>query len=431
MKIKFVQNFINIIIGKKRLSINFVDIQKKYKIQIKKLSKKLKKGQKIKVAFLHMYATDIQNLCIFEKMLESDIFDPYFIVNPDVSRSKENFDFVYNKAKKELINTYGKDRVLDGYDYRTNKFIDFTKNFDIATTNNPYDGMAHKYYKIKYWARKKVPLFYISYFYMGRCFVSIQNLCSDEYSCFWKFFAENDNVLNMAKKYQKIKGQNVVVAGCPKLDNLAKIKTIEKKRKMIIVAPHHTIDDDEKSVGGFLQYSDELLKIVKKYENVDFVFRPHPLLFENLRTKYWGKEKSEKYLEDLLANENVKYSTEGDYQTLFVNSDALIHDCGSFSAEYLCIGKPCAYFYKKGINPEKIWTDFGKGCINQHYLIHNSEELNSFIKNIVIDGQDYKKQDRELFANKYIKVNFPNSADVIYKNLISSFSEEECEERIS
>lgn len=41
MKIKFVQNFINIIIGKKRLSINFVDIQKKYKIQIKKSKAKL------------------------------------------------------------------------------------------------------------------------------------------------------------------------------------------------------------------------------------------------------------------------------------------------------------------------------------------------------------------------------------------------------
>ena len=49
------------------------------------------KGKKqIKVAFLHMYATDCQNLCIYEAMLKSDLFDPYFIVNPDIYRSYDN-----------------------------------------------------------------------------------------------------------------------------------------------------------------------------------------------------------------------------------------------------------------------------------------------------------------------------------------------------
>ena len=256
---------------------------------------------------------------------------------------------------------------------------------------------------------------------MGRCFVGIENLKSEAFSYFWKIFAENEYVLKLAQKYEIIKGQNIVVSGSPKMDKLANIKVQEKSKKMIIIAPHHTIDDDEKSVGGFLQYSDILLQLPKKYPNINFVFRPHPLLFENLRTKYWGREKSEKYLAELLSNDNVSYSTEGDYLKLFVESDALIHDCGSFCAEYLYTGKPCAYLYKKGINPDAILTDFGKKCIDSHYLIKIPREIEKFIEDVIINGDDYLKNKRKDFVEKSITVNYPSSTDYIMKNLWESF----------
>lgn len=420
MRIQVIQDIIDVLRDKKHSKKYFLNVQKGICKSINNLKIKIKNGEKIKVAFLFMYATDCQNLSIFEKMLESDsIFDPYFIVNPDVMRSKENWDYNYNRSKDELIKKYGINRVLDGV--KNGEFIDYTGDFDIATTNNPYDGMAHKFFKVDYWAQKHIPIFYISYFYMGRCFVSIDNLKSSEFSCFWKVFAENEYVLKLAKKYEIIKGKNLVVSGSPKMDALSKIKLNTDEKKRIIIAPHHTIDDNEKSVGGFLQYSDILLELPQKYPEIDFIFRPHPLLFENLRTKYWGKEKSDKYLTDLLSNKNVIYSTEGDYMELFVNSSALIHDCGSFSAEYLYTQKPCAYLFKKGINPDLIWTDFGKKCINLHYKINKTDDLYDFIDNVIINGNDYMKEQRSAYVFDNVAINYPNSTSFIIENLTKEF----------
>ena len=230
MQIKFIQTLIDKIRGKNLSNISIKKLQNNFDKKIKKLKNK----NKIKVAFLHMYATDIQNLTIFDAMLQDDYFEPFFIVNPDVSRSKENFDYQYKRSLEELRKKYGNNKVLEGYNYVTNSYIDYTKEFDIATTNNPYDLMSHKFFKISYWAKKNIPMFYISYFYMGRCHVSIDNLKMPQFSYLWKFFAENDYVLELAKKYEILKGNNIVVTGSPKMDKLATINIDSNNRNNIL-----------------------------------------------------------------------------------------------------------------------------------------------------------------------------------------------------
>lgn len=418
MHLTIFQDFIDIIRGKKRTYLYFNMFRNAYKKRISKLSEKYKNGEKIKVAFLHMYATSIQDVCVFDEMLKDDVFEPYFIVNPDVYRSKENFDYNYNRTKNELIEKYGNERVLDGYNYEKDEYVDYTNNFDIATTNNPYDAMAHQYFKIKYWALKKIPMFYISYFYMGRCHVTVDNLINNEFSYLWTIFAENKTVLDLAKKYQTIKGKNIVITGYPKMDKLSTLDmTNNNDKKIVIIAPHHTIQDNELSLGGFLQYYDAILQLPKKYPEITFVFRPHPMLIENLNTLYWGEEKTKQYMDELLSNENVIYSTEGDYLELFAKSDALIHDCGSFLAEYLYTDKPCAYLYKKGLNADKVWTELGKGMVDCHYIVNNSVDLDKFIEDVVIKGDDSLKEKRKKWFENNIKMDYPNVTKNIYKIL--------------
>lgn len=421
MHIGFIQNLIDVIRCKKTTYLCFCMMHNAYKKKISILAKKYKNGEKIKVAFLHMYATSIQNVGIFDEMLKDNVFDPYFIVNPDISRSKEHFDYNYSRTKKELIDKYGEKRVLDGYDYEKGEYIDYTEMFDIATTNNPYDVMAQQYFKIKYWALKKIPMFYVSYFYMGRCHVTIDNLKNDEFSYFWTIFAENNMVLKLAKKYQTIKGKNIIVTGYPKMDKLSSLDAPKKDRKQVIIAPHHSINNDVASVGCFLQYFNKILDLPTKYPQIDFVFRPHPILLENLRTVYWGEEKTNQYLEKLLANKNVYYSTEGDYLELFAKSDALIHDCGSFLAEYLYTGKPCAYMYKKELNPDKVWTKLGKGMLDCHYVIKKEDDIDYFLENVVLKEKDYLVEKRKSFFEKNIKMGYPNVTENIYRELKSEF----------
>ena len=76
MRIKFIQNIIDILRGKRNnrhSKAYFLRIRKSILNKIQKIKKKASKnGKKIKVAFLFMYATDCQNLSLFEKMLEQD-----------------------------------------------------------------------------------------------------------------------------------------------------------------------------------------------------------------------------------------------------------------------------------------------------------------------------------------------------------------------
>ncbi len=375
------------------------------------LRDKYKQDGRIKVAFLHMYASSLQCYGIFDKMLNSEIFDPYWIVNPDVLRSKENFDKQYEHTKETLIAKYGIHRVLDGYDYKNDKFIDFTDQFDLATTTNPYEGMANKLFQIRYWT-SKVPMFYISYFYMGRCFVTVTNLKNPQFNHFSWIFAENNFVKELAEKYQAVQGRNIFVTGYCKMDSIKDIKITQRKRKRIIISPHHLIEKGEMNCGAFFDYCEDLLILPQKYKNIDFVYRPHPMLEEKLNN-IWGEEKTQKWLNKMLSYSNVTYSTEGDYLELFVNSDALIHDCGSFMAEYLFTNHPCAYLKKNTANYDKIHTDFGHRCENVHYKIYTKNDLFNFIDQVVIKEKDGMKEIREKFAKSEIMINFPNVTDNI------------------
>lgn len=426
--IRYIQGFFKILAGEKILKLSLEENSKftvktilnKEKINenIKKIKIKVKNGEKIKVAFLMMYSSAIQDLGLFELMLKSNIFQPYLIINPDVLRSQENMISTYKHTKDEIIKKYGENNVLDGYIIDTGHFNDYSDNFDMMITNMPYDLMAHDFFKIKYWAGKSIPIIYISYFYMGRCHVTVSNLKSAEFSLFWKFFAENNFVKKLSEKFQIIKGTNVVVTGYPKFDEFNKIEKKQRERKRVIIAPHHTIFNSSIDVGGFLEYYDLLLELPQKYPNIDFVFRPHPLLIQNLKKpSFWGETKTELYLSKLLSSPNITYSTEGNYYDLFVNSDALIHDCGSFMAEYLCTGHPCAYYMRSSVNMSKAWTKFGRQCLDLHYKLKHKSDFYKFLDDVVIRGNDTKKEERNTFAQKEILINYPNVTKTIFEYL--------------
>ncbi len=401
-------------IGKLYTRIDAVLYQRKIQKKIQTLHSK----KTIKVAFLHMYATSCQNLCIFDKMLESDLFDPYFIVNPDVARSYDNLIEQYSRTVKFLTEKYGISRVLLGYDVNKKTYTDYTQEFDFMTTNNPYDDMAHKYFKIKYWGKKSIPIFYISYFYMGRCTVTVENFRQFHFNYIWKIFVENECARSIAKEVEIIKGKNVILSGYPKLDEYSTLLEEKSDKKSIILAPHHTIDDSNMvSVGSFLETNKILLYLPKRFPQINFVFRPHPLLFEVLK-KYWSKTEIDAWLKDFLSNKNTEYSTEGNYLQLFKNSSALIHDCGSYMAEYFYTGKPCAFMYKSSLNLDKTLTIFGKECLDNHYPLKSEDDYIHFIQDVVIDGKDSKKFKRDEFAREKVMINYPNATTFIMNELI-------------
>ena len=139
-----------------------------------------------------------------------------------------------------------------------------------------------------------------------------------------------------------------------------------------------------------------MLSMAHKYRNsIELCFKPHPLL-KNKLYHAWGKEKTEDYYRKWKDGENTFY-IDGEYIDLFMTSDAMIHDSGSFMIEYLYVNKPVMRTYN-GEDPTKMYNDFTLKCLDYYYKAFNEKDIETFIVN-VIQEEDSLKSLRTKFLN--------------------------------
>lgn len=167
-------------------------------------------------------------------------------------------------------------------------------------------------------------------------------------------------------------------------------------------------------LSNFLTYYELIQRLPSLYPDVHFVFRPHPLLFTNLvNDKLWTQEQVDSYLADLL-NKGIEYSFSGGYMPLFRNSDALIHDCGSFIAEYLFTGNPCCFVSKK--SNRKHLNPFGRKCLSEHFRAWSEQDILSFIDDVVSGKRNPSSM--PAWFRKKVAVNYPHASEFIYEHLL-------------
>ena len=199
------------------------------------------------------------------------------------------------------------------------------------------------------------------------------------------------------------------------MDRLARIAPVPHERKRILVAPHHSVEGGTNkmlSLANFIRYADFFLQLPDKYPEIDFVFRPHPFLFQIMsRPKLWGPRRVAAYVEKLKDKPNVIWSDGGDYFREFAESDGCIQDCGSYLVEYLYTGKPCCYMLKSPKDIEEKFAPLGQKCLEHCYIAYDTGAIDAFIRDVVVAGRDPKMDARKAFA-KTIAVNYPNAAQV-------------------
>lgn len=403
---------------------NYIQLQNNKKIinetykHYKEVEKAIvsRNNSKLRFASYVIYDSSFSAYGLMELMLANkEKYDAKIVIIPDVARGNDVFVNQYNNTKQFFVDLYGKENVLDGYDFERNEFIDLSDQFDIINLASPYDNMASKVHGIQYLSTKNVLPIYISYGCMPDYYGCKEIMPRLEISLFWKVFADNKISFKDYKMNEIAKGKNVVCTGYAKMDNLAKATEIKHDKKRIIIAPHHTVNNQSLPLSNFLEYCDFILELPKIYPDIQFIFRPHPLLFINLvNQKIWTKQQVDEYL-CKLQNLGVEYSYGGNYFDVFVNSDTMIHDCSSFVVEYLYTGKPCCFVAKS--NYKKVFSKLGKACLKNYYLAFNKEQIISFINDIIINDNDKIKEKRIQFANKYLKINYPDVSKRILKEI--------------
>lgn len=378
----------------------------------------------IRCVFLALYDSVWKCDRLYQRMAADERFDPVILVCPVVYKGREHMleemERLYQSFKKKGYN------VLQSYTPQDNQYIKIESLApDILIYTNPYQGLIDEKYYIDHF--KELLTIYIPYYINGTVNNEMAyNLPVHNYS--WRYYVESEMHLNLAKKYSTAKGNNVVVSGFPGIEefidgNVSKVeykkwKTNQNNIKRIIWAPHQTIE----AVGHvhyscFMQYFDFMIELSKKYaDTVYFIFKPHPLLKVNLY-KMWGKDKTDLYYSqwENQENTNVEY---GDYHDLFVTSDAMIHDCGSFTTEYLYLNKPVLRTMND-VPLDSMFNSFGLSCIDCHYKAYNKLEIEEFVIN-VINGFDPMKEQRTKFVNEVLMPKGGMPSQVIINDIIDS-----------
>lgn len=343
---------------------------------------------------------------LYRKLESSEYFEPLIVVSP--YNVHLNYDMQECFRVMHQTEDFAREsgyQYISAYNWEKCEWRDIKKlcSPDVVFFTKPYKDTLPAYHIYHY---TDALTLYVPY---G---INCMHLYHNNYelpfqSLLWKFLLETDFQKHYAEIYEKSHGDNVEVVGALAMEKLMQKeyetkdvwKPQEVKKKRIIWAPHHTVDYLF-NFSNFLNYFDDMLRLAEKYkEEVQFAFKPHPVLKFKL-INIWGKEKTDAYYNrwEQLDNGQIE---QGDYIDLFKTSDAMVHDSASFTVEYLYAKKPVLF----QIRDEKVkdeFNSFGQLCLEKHYYAYSIEETESFIRDVVIADNDPKKEDREQFYKNYL-----------------------------
>ena len=376
------------------------------------LKRKIRTGKKIRVVLFVSRISCWLFTDLYDLLLKSNIFDPYIVIKPFVSQGKDAM-IRYQETTYKALKECGYDPIR-GYDIEKDSF------FNVRKEINP-DIIFYT----KFWKPHFHPNFYIDKFLDKLTFLTPYGfyIAEDRRAMNFElnnlvdgFFLETDFHKEMAQRDMDNKGKNVYITGAPKLDlffnptyvpkDVWKEQTTRKKR--IIWAPHHE-DKTPKwmyQFDAFYEIADAMLDIADYYQDcVQFAFKPHPMLKEKLYIR-WGKENTDSYYQKWKEKENCQLE-EGEFEDLFILSDAMILDSISFIAEYTAVNKPALFTI--GRNARVFLNEYGQKNFEVLYKAKENlkEEIYHFIDDVVLNGNDSKSGERKAFINAYLKA--PNN----------------------
>lgn len=342
---------------------------------------------------------------VFRAMQQNPKYHPYIVIIPYTvfkGYSEEEIHKTIGRTE-EFVKSKGFEYVIP-YDRERGKWIDIKKtlNPDIVFFTCPYKDMERKYHAYHFVDRLTC---YVSYgFTSMKLFKNnFDKLAINICGC---YFLETEKHKEFARQYSHAKGRNCYVTGYPGCEMYLRDdyqprevwRTQECSKKRVIWAPHHTIEGTF-SVSTFLDVCDVMLSMAKKYaDRIQFAFKPHQLLKFKL-IEMWGEERTNAYYRQWEEMPNCQLE-EGDYADLFIGSDAMMHDSCSFTTEYLYQRKPVMYLLKN--NPQDVFNDFGIMSFAQHYTGRTAEEIENFLTEVVLQGNDPLKENREKFYHQYL-----------------------------
>lgn len=367
---------------------------KAYHLWLNLKMKRVRKHRKIRFLFILQELSQWKTETLYKAMLAHPRFEPILGVTKCLG---------YRGAEAGVIE-YCKEK---GYEYvwlDPDKPISEQIQVDLLTHQKPYLQEINPAHFIN--ANRSIPTVYIPY-YLGT--ITEEWVVNSRMAYLaWRQFLDFKSNLEEWKRISRVQGCNYCLSGLPIMDELLTPKSswedvwpVHDHRKRIIYAPHHTIADRHWVGIGystFLEFGQFLLDMRDKYrDQVFFVFKPHPHLFDSL-VSYCGEEKARAYFDAWKKPGCSHIEVNDKYIPLFKYSDAMIHDCGSFTIEYLYMGKPVMYLVRDEHHKDNM-TGTSSRAFDLHYKGFTKEDIEGFIQD-VIAGNDPRAGERKEFLEQ-------------------------------
>ena len=403
-----------------RLTKRKVLYHKQRKMDAKTIMRLQQCNRPLNVVFFATLSSMWKYDSLYQLMVEDKDFNPTIVVCPFTLRGEEFMIKELNRTY-ELFKSRGWN-VIIGYDADKDTAIDVHElKPDIifyTESNTRHPDFAITRYRDCLTCY--LPYGYNTIPYAWYCTALFHNQL-------WKFFIECEENARLIEELSPIAVHNHCVVGYPMYDVFVQKPKSNPwkefgKRKRMIWAPHSSIGNNCSKVhfSTFLDYAEQMLNLADaRKDEICIAFKPHPELKSNLyKHPDWGKEKADAYYAEWEKHENTM-KAEGDYVDLFLTSDALIHDCGSFLMEYLYTKKPCLYLTHEGRMAEI--NEIGMRAYDMHYHATSWEQIENFIDEVVILGNDSMKSKRvEFFKN----VLMPRQGKSVAENILNVIKQE-------
>lgn len=380
----------------RKIKQNTIDQYRKKKL-VKKMTvkhiallEKLKDRTKIRVVFLAIHKSVWKVDPVFKKMLDDPYFDPVILVCPYTIYGEEQMWKDMEEAYQYF--TEKSYPVISAYKMDTDQWITLDElDTDIVFFTNPHNLTRKEYYEDAYLNYLSC---YVPYHHeVGSYDNDIGQYGNYFQASLWRFYASNTSALKQYNHFYSNKPGSAKTIGYPAMiDIITKYQSKTYKnvwknqdgRLKIIWAPHHSIDMEQiLPYSSFLQHSTLMQEFAQKYQdNITWCFKPHPLLKIKLYNhKEWGKKRTDEYY-DYWDSQEFSQINLSEYNDLFCSSDAIIHDCGSFLAEYLYLKKPALFLISKD-NDLTYYNNFGRKALASYQLANSHQDIENFLQQLI------------------------------------------------
>lgn len=373
---------------------------------LKKLNAKTKSSErKIKVAFLgRMPEIWDKQKPVFDTMNQDESFETTLIVVPTFDTLTATFEYDYQnnyfiQQYPDAVRAYSNGHWIDLEPY----------GFDYIFLPRPYEMSLPKSLRGQTFV-KFTKCCYIPY---GFCGTNEFNKLNTQKAFFrhisFTFFDSDVNVRLLKKQFLTKRGKSlhhIYNQGYPALEEFFFLGKRKVQPVRILWTPRWSFDS---KTGGssFLELKDVFLNMARTMAQCVFIFRPHPLLFNELLREHVLTQADIDHYISQMQELNIQYDKGEPVNNLFKETDILISDYSSLLIQFFVTGRPIVYC-ENSVELNDVFTRMHEGM----YVVHNGDDLSKQLIQLV-DNKDDLCELRNAIISEFYDIHHDSTKRIV------------------